>query len=65
MGNIGTSPSAEPFKGPVGQWVDELTDLALDKGIDTFIIGLPEPPGDQLERFIHEIAPRVREAAAG
>lgn len=60
MGQIGTNPSAEPFKGPVEQWVDELTDLALEKGMDTFIVGLPEPPGDQLERFIHEIAPRVR-----
>ncbi len=60
MGQIETNPSAEPFKGPVEQWVDELTDLALEKGMDTFIVGLPEPPGDQLERFIHEIAPRVR-----
>ena len=61
MGQIGQSKSAEPFKGPVEQWVDELTGLALETGMDTFIIGLPEPPGDQLERFIHEIAPRVRE----
>ncbi len=61
MGFIGDSPSAAPFQGPVGQWVDELTSLYLDTGIDTFIIGLPEPPGDQLERFIGEIAPRVRE----
>lgn len=60
MGQIGTNPSIEPFKGPAEQWVDELTDLALEKGMDTFIVGLPEPPGDQLERFIHEIAPRVR-----
>ncbi len=60
MGSIGDGPSAAPFQGPVGQWVDELTYLYLDTGIDTFIVGLPEPPGDQLERFIHEIAPRVR-----
>ena len=46
---------------PVGQWVDELTRLYLETGIDTFILGLPEPPGDQLERFMGEIAPRVRE----
>jgi alkanesulfonate monooxygenase SsuD/methylene tetrahydromethanopterin reductase-like flavin-dependent oxidoreductase (luciferase family) len=61
MGHIGRAPSAEPFQGPVEQWVDELTHLALEVGMDTFIIGLPEPPGDQLERFIHEVAPRVRE----
>ncbi len=61
MGRIGGAPSAEPFQGPVEQWVDELTHLAVEVGMDTFIIGLPEPPGDQLERFISEIAPRVRE----
>ena len=65
MGQIGRGPSAEPFKGPVEQWVDELTSLALDTGMDTFIVGLPEPPGEQLERFIHEIAPRVRQTIAG
>ena len=61
MGRIGNSPAAEPFTGPVEQWVDELTHLALEVGMDTFVIGLPEPPGDQLERFIAEIAPRVRQ----
>ncbi len=65
MGRIGDGPSAEPFQGPVEQWVDELTRLALDVHMDTFVIGLPEPPGDQLERFIHEVAPRVREQVAG
>ena len=64
MGRIGDGPSAEPFAGPVDQWVDELTDLALNVGMDTFVIGLPEPPGDQLERFMGEIAPRVRENVA-
>jgi alkanesulfonate monooxygenase SsuD/methylene tetrahydromethanopterin reductase-like flavin-dependent oxidoreductase (luciferase family) len=61
MGRIGDRPSAEPFTGPVAQWVDELTHLALEVGMDTFVIGLPEPPGDQMERFMAEIAPRVRE----
>jgi alkanesulfonate monooxygenase SsuD/methylene tetrahydromethanopterin reductase-like flavin-dependent oxidoreductase (luciferase family) len=61
MGRIGDRSSAEPFQGPVEQWVNELTGLVLETGMDTFIIGLPEPPGDQLERFISEVAPRVRE----
>ncbi len=64
MGLIGNSPSAAPFQGPVEQWVDELTRLYLNTGIDTFILGLPEPPRDQMERFMGEIAPRVRENIA-
>ena len=64
MGRLGDRPSAEPFAGPVGQWVDELTYLALEVGMDTFVIGLPEPPGEQLERFVAEVAPRVRENVA-
>lgn len=64
MGRIGNGASAEPFTGGVAQWVDELTHLALEVGMDTFVLGLPEPPGDQLERFMAEIAPRVRENVA-
>lgn len=64
MGRIGNSPSAESFNGPIEQWVDELTRLVIDQGMDTFILGLPEPPGNQIERFIAEIAPRVRENVA-
>jgi len=64
MGQIRHEISSEPFQGPVEQWVNELTALAAEQGIDTFIIGLPEPPGDQIERFMSEIAPRVRESVA-
>jgi alkanesulfonate monooxygenase SsuD/methylene tetrahydromethanopterin reductase-like flavin-dependent oxidoreductase (luciferase family) len=64
MGQIGDGPSKVPFNGPITQWVDELTRLALVEGMDTFILGLPEPPGNQIERFMAEIAPRVRENVA-
>jgi alkanesulfonate monooxygenase SsuD/methylene tetrahydromethanopterin reductase-like flavin-dependent oxidoreductase (luciferase family) len=64
MGQIGEGASNEVFKGSVEQWVDELTQLALDTGMDTFILGLPEPPANQLERFKAEIAPRVLENVA-
>jgi len=40
--------------------VDELAGLALEVNMDSFIIGLPEALGDQLERSNEEIAPRVR-----
>lgn len=64
MGEIGGA-SGEQFHGPAQQWVDELTRLVLEFGMDTFIIGLPEPPGQQIEQFIAEIAPRVRENVKG
>ncbi len=64
MGQIQDVPSADSFQGSVGQWVDELTDLVLEYGMDTFVLGLPEPPGNQIERFMAEIAPRVRENVA-
>jgi alkanesulfonate monooxygenase SsuD/methylene tetrahydromethanopterin reductase-like flavin-dependent oxidoreductase (luciferase family) len=64
MGRIGDGASSGPFTGPAAQWVDELTQLAIQDGMDTFILGLPEPPGDQLERFMAEIIPQVRENVA-
>jgi len=60
MGEIGAT-AGDPFHGQPRQWVDELTGLVLEAGMDTFIIGLPEPPGQQIEQFMAEIAPRVRE----
>jgi alkanesulfonate monooxygenase SsuD/methylene tetrahydromethanopterin reductase-like flavin-dependent oxidoreductase (luciferase family) len=64
MGQISDGPSAGFLNGPVDQWVDELTLLTLDYGMDTYIIGLPESPESQLERFALEVAPRVRERVA-
>lgn len=64
MGQLTDGPSAEPFNGSVSQWIDELTGLVLESGMDTFVLGLPEPPGNQIERFMAEIAPRVRENVA-
>lgn len=60
MGQISPDLSPKLFNGPAEQWVDELTQLVLLYGMDTFIVGLPEPPLDQLEQFMAEIAPRVR-----
>jgi alkanesulfonate monooxygenase SsuD/methylene tetrahydromethanopterin reductase-like flavin-dependent oxidoreductase (luciferase family) len=48
--------------GPVDQWVDELTDLAVGYGFDTFVMGA-EGPG-QLERFAEEVVPAVRAQVA-
>jgi alkanesulfonate monooxygenase SsuD/methylene tetrahydromethanopterin reductase-like flavin-dependent oxidoreductase (luciferase family) len=45
------------LRGPVDQWIDELTDLAVGYGFDTFMFwGEGE---DQLPRFAEEVAPAV------
>lgn len=51
--------------GPVEQWTDELADLALSQGIDTFVLWPTGEPMDQLRRFAEEVAPAVRAAVAG
>jgi alkanesulfonate monooxygenase SsuD/methylene tetrahydromethanopterin reductase-like flavin-dependent oxidoreductase (luciferase family) len=50
------------LRGPVDQWVDELTDLAVGYGFDTFMFW--GEGDDQLPRFAEEIAPAVRAQVA-
>lgn len=50
------------LQGPPAQWVHELTVIALDYGISGFILMADDAP--TIERFAHEVAPGVREAAA-
>jgi alkanesulfonate monooxygenase SsuD/methylene tetrahydromethanopterin reductase-like flavin-dependent oxidoreductase (luciferase family) len=50
------------LRGPADQWVDELTDLAVGYGFDTFVLWA-EGSG-QLERFAEEVAPAVRAQVA-
>jgi hypothetical protein len=50
------------LRGPVEQWVDELTDMAVGYGFDTFMFwGEGE---DQLPRFAEQVAPAVRAQVA-
>lgn len=51
-----------PLHGPVDQWVEELTEMALADGTSAFILG-SDDPGD-LRRFGEEVAPQVRAAVA-
>jgi alkanesulfonate monooxygenase SsuD/methylene tetrahydromethanopterin reductase-like flavin-dependent oxidoreductase (luciferase family) len=46
------------LRGPVDQWVDELTDLAVGYGFDTFIFW--GDGDDQLALFAEEVVPAVR-----
>jgi alkanesulfonate monooxygenase SsuD/methylene tetrahydromethanopterin reductase-like flavin-dependent oxidoreductase (luciferase family) len=61
-GEITDGSSAGPLRGPVEQWVDELTDLAVGHGFDTFI--LSAEADQQLARFAEEVAPAVRAQVA-
>ena len=58
-GLITNGKSDGMLQGPVNQWADELTDLAITYGFDTFIFW---GEGDgQLQRFAEEVVPAVRE----
>jgi alkanesulfonate monooxygenase SsuD/methylene tetrahydromethanopterin reductase-like flavin-dependent oxidoreductase (luciferase family) len=54
-----TSNSGGQLRGPVGQWVDELVDFALNDGVSTSILGSDDP--EDVRRFAHEVAPAVRD----
>jgi alkanesulfonate monooxygenase SsuD/methylene tetrahydromethanopterin reductase-like flavin-dependent oxidoreductase (luciferase family) len=57
-----TGSAAEPFHGSVDQWVDELTRLAVETGMDTFLFGSAQDDATQAERFAKEVVPAVRSA---
>ncbi len=56
--------SGEFLQGTAGQWVDELTELVVDGGMDTFVFGPSADPVPQLRRFAREVVPAVREQVA-
>lgn len=61
-GQITNAPTSKPLVGPVQQWIDDLVSMALEHGMDTFILG-----GDSvqmLEIYGNEIIPAVREIVA-
>jgi alkanesulfonate monooxygenase SsuD/methylene tetrahydromethanopterin reductase-like flavin-dependent oxidoreductase (luciferase family) len=60
----GTFSSARTgfLQGPVEQWIEELTRLALDHGTSTFILGSDD--ADDLTRFATEVSLAVREAVS-
>jgi alkanesulfonate monooxygenase SsuD/methylene tetrahydromethanopterin reductase-like flavin-dependent oxidoreductase (luciferase family) len=50
--------------GPVKQWVEEISALALELGFDTFVFGDREATEEHLHRFAEEVIPGVRELVA-
>ena len=63
-GRITDGVSSGFLDGPVDQWVDQLTELTVDFGMDGYILGPTDDSTEQLRRFAMEVAPRVRENAA-
>ncbi len=60
-----TERSSEGFlRGPVDQWVEQLTALVVESGMDTFIFGPAKDPVRQVEVFATEVAHAVRAAVA-
>ncbi|MFI0404565.1 LLM class flavin-dependent oxidoreductase [Actinomadura sp. 3N508] len=60
-----TGGASEGFlRGPASQWIDELTDLAVGSGMDTFILWAEGDQETQIKRFAEEIAPAVRTQVA-
>jgi hypothetical protein len=60
FGRITDGASSGFLDGPVDQWVDELTALAVTQGMDSYILGVDGPPEAQLRRFALEVVPQVR-----
>lgn len=50
------------LQGPVEQWVDELTDLVVTHGFDTFVLWAEGD--DQMPRFAEEVVPALRAQVA-
>lgn len=63
-GRITDGSSNGFLDGPVDQWVDQLSELTVDYGMDGYILGPADDSPEQLRRFATEIAPRVRENAS-
>ena len=62
-GRITDGESTGFLEGPVDQWVDQLTELTTEYGMDGYILGPADDSEQQLRRFAEEVAPRVRENA--
>jgi alkanesulfonate monooxygenase SsuD/methylene tetrahydromethanopterin reductase-like flavin-dependent oxidoreductase (luciferase family) len=61
MGLITTGPMQGLLTGPVDYWVDELTRLVVEVGMDTFIYWPAADHLRQVEVFAAEVVPAVRE----
>jgi alkanesulfonate monooxygenase SsuD/methylene tetrahydromethanopterin reductase-like flavin-dependent oxidoreductase (luciferase family) len=61
-GTITDGASEGTFRGPADQWVDELADLVLARGFDTFVLWADGE--EQLTRFAEQVVPQTRALVA-
>jgi alkanesulfonate monooxygenase SsuD/methylene tetrahydromethanopterin reductase-like flavin-dependent oxidoreductase (luciferase family) len=64
MGLITTGPVQDLLVGPVDYWVEELTRLVVEVGMDTFIYWPASDRVRQIELFAAEIVPAVQKQVA-
>lgn len=57
-----TSSGSDPLHGPPARWIEELSRLALENGVSSFILAADS--SEKIQRFGHEVAPAVRELVA-
>jgi alkanesulfonate monooxygenase SsuD/methylene tetrahydromethanopterin reductase-like flavin-dependent oxidoreductase (luciferase family) len=63
-GTITDGNRGDLLEGPASYWIEELTRLAVELGMDAFILWPKADPTAQLRRFAEEIAPEVRASIA-
>jgi alkanesulfonate monooxygenase SsuD/methylene tetrahydromethanopterin reductase-like flavin-dependent oxidoreductase (luciferase family) len=61
VGAIGQRTGGSGQTGDIESWVSALTDWAVDLGFDTFIFWPTTEPLAQLETFVSDVVPAVRE----
>jgi alkanesulfonate monooxygenase SsuD/methylene tetrahydromethanopterin reductase-like flavin-dependent oxidoreductase (luciferase family) len=61
LGAIGRFSGGQGLIGDVRQWVDTLTEWAVDLGFDTFVFWPVTDPLGQLNIFAQEVVPAVRD----
>lgn len=64
FGAITDGCSGDYLVGPPQMWVDELTALAVEQGMDTFVFGAESDDPAQHQRWATEVVPAVREEVA-
>jgi alkanesulfonate monooxygenase SsuD/methylene tetrahydromethanopterin reductase-like flavin-dependent oxidoreductase (luciferase family) len=64
LGSIGPGTDGQGLNGPVGMWVDTLTEWVTGLGFDSLIFWPATPSIEQIRVFADEVAPQVRQRVA-